>query len=155
MGRNSAVHLLLKEIDPQVRYALQGREWGHAWPTHAGVVVGTYAVGKAWATGGGGLGGGGGGRVRRAGTHFYQVPTALDLPPREGGAQLKGHSTHSLAEENTKEKTYIALPLKTTNPPLAHPHPRGGGGGGLIPSEGGTQHFEKGRHAPPPPPRVG
>ena len=38
-------------------------------------------------------GGGGGHRIRREGTHFWQAPTALDLPlPGGGGAAQEAHT---------------------------------------------------------------
>ena len=92
-----------------------------------------------------------GGTMRRAGTHCWQAPTALDLPPGGGGgAQLKRHPpTHRLTNtrENMRGKLSstmnVALPLKTTNQLLA-PRPQAGhkalhtctslprGGGGSI-----------------------
>ena len=95
--------------------------------------------------------------MRRGGTHFWQAPTALELPPR-GGVQLKRHPrpTHSLTDQHKGQyrgkKICGGFGARNTAPPLKPP-PQ------LFPppvsSEGGTQHFENGRHAPPPPRGVG
>ena len=59
--------------------------------------------------------------MRRGGTHFWQAPTALGLPPwGGGGAQLKRHPpTHQLTNTSMWEKISgafgarnVALPLK-------------------------------------------
>ena len=68
--------------------------------------------------------------MRRGGTHFWQAPTALDLPPR--GAQLKKHPPiHQLTNrrENIREKpskppTHSCPPGDAPPPP---PRARRGG----------------------------
>ena len=81
--------------------------------------------------------------MRGGGTHFGQGPTALDLPPRGGGAQLKRHPpTHRLT--NTKEnmsETNFRLPSKP--PTHSWPHQK----------EASTVLTKAGM--PPPPPRWG
>ena len=62
--------------------------------------------------------------MRRGCNHFWQAPTALDLPPGGGGGQLKRHPpTHRLTNtnENIKDKIFrrvgILLPFGRIMPP--------------------------------------
>ena len=73
------------------------------------------------------------GRMREGGTHFWQAPTALDLPPHKGGAQLKRHPpTHRLtnAKEKLMEKFFWRReysPFPSNHRPTLAPPPPGRG----------------------------
>ena len=70
-------------------------------------------------TGGGGKSGLEG-RMKRGGTHFWQAPTALDLPPR--GAQLARHPPthrHTNRRKNNRKPFPAPLASRINPPPVA------------------------------------
>ena len=94
--------------------------------------------------------------MERGGTHFWQAPTALDLPLGGGGGSAQEAPTHLLTDQHKGEYKGTQRPAPRTQPfpskPPTHscPTPRVRGNQKETPSV-----CEKGRHPPPPPGRVG
>ena len=87
--------------------------WGRGWDIQSVLSMRTHqtCVGAKAVFSNGGKGGGG--RMRRGGTHFWQAPTALDLPREGGGGSAQKAPTHSPTDQRKGEdRGGNSLPLK-------------------------------------------